>query len=55
MKWQTCPKILIALILLAIIFTPFSMAASSPLDGDNSLERSFRTTLQGDVIAAGVG
>ena len=55
MKWEAYPKILIAWILLAMIFTPFSKAKSSPLDGDNSLERSFQTILRGDVVAAGVG
>ena len=52
MKWEAYPKILIAWILLAMIFTPFSKAKSSPLDGDNSLERSFQTILRGDVVAA---
>lgn len=40
---------------LAVAVTPFSLAESSPLDGDNTLERSFRTTLQGDVVSEGVG
>jgi hypothetical protein len=55
MKWESYPKVLVALILLAGVFTPFSRARSSPVDGDNSLERSFRTTLRGGVVAAGVG
>jgi hypothetical protein len=53
-------KYIVPLLILALIWTPFSVAKSSttnesPLDGDNTLERSYRIVIQGDVTTAGVG
>ncbi|HEX6303023.1 MAG TPA: DUF3344 domain-containing protein [Anaerolineales bacterium] len=52
LKWL---KWLAVILVLAIALTPFSRAESSPLDGDNTLARSFRTVLQGGVVSDGVG
>lgn len=52
LKWL---KWLAVIPVLAVALTPFSRAESSPLDGDNTLARSFRTVLQGGVVSDGVG